>query len=251
MANKPEEKGLLQSNTYWIHGLPSIGKTSLAHSICARLYDQGQLAGAFFCRRDDPNLNEPRNILLTLIYNLAGIFPSFRIIVAQCLRNDPHLAPESIKDSLLLDFLDSHPKRPIHSLVFVIDAFDECGDDRSRSRILRLLTDAATRASWLKIIITSRPEADIQRFFDGLTQSSYLRYDLATDPEIDGDLRTFARCEFELVAQKWLLPLPWPEESLLTRVISRANGHLIFIKRLVRALEHCEDPTEYLKAVLL
>ena len=27
VANKSEEKGLLQSNTYWIYSLPGIGKT--------------------------------------------------------------------------------------------------------------------------------------------------------------------------------------------------------------------------------
>ena len=28
------------SNTYWIYGLPGIGKTSLAHSICASLHEE-------------------------------------------------------------------------------------------------------------------------------------------------------------------------------------------------------------------
>jgi len=64
-----------ETNTYWVYGLPGIGKTSLAHSICASLHDREQLAGAFFCRRDDINLSEPRNILLTLTYKLARTFP--------------------------------------------------------------------------------------------------------------------------------------------------------------------------------
>jgi len=251
VANKPDEKDLLQTNTYWVYGLPGIGKTSLAHSICARLDDKRQLAGSFFCRRDDPNLGEPKNVLPTLIYKLAEMFPPFGKSVANCLRDNPNLTPESMKPSLLLDLLDNLPKRPNDSLVFVIDAFDECGDYRSRPRLLKLLTDAATRASWLKIIITSRPEADIREFFDGLTRSSYLEYDLATDQEASGDLRTFARSEFDPVGRRNHLSedvsKPWPEESLLNRVISRANGLFIFIKTLALALEHCDDPTEYLE----
>src|SRR5258706_15713564 len=86
-ANNPQGKDVLQSNTYWIYGFPGIGKTSLAHSICASLSDQRQLAGAFFCRRDDPNLSEPRNILPTLIYKLAENSPPFRKIVTSCLRS--------------------------------------------------------------------------------------------------------------------------------------------------------------------
>jgi len=248
VAHKSEKKDFPQSNTYWIYGLPGIGKTSLAHSICASLHDQGQLAGTFFCRRDDPDLSEPRNILPSLIYKLARIFPPFRSIMANCLRNDPNLTSESMKDSLFLELLDNLPRRPNDSLVFVIDAFDECGDDCSRLRLLRLLTGAATRASWLKIIITSRPETDIRQFFDGLTQSSYLGYDLATDQEASDDLRAFARSEFGVVGRKWRLSAPWPEEPLLIRVISRSNGLFIFIKTLVLALKHCNDPTEFLKA---
>ena len=248
VANRPEEEGHLQGNTYWIYGLPGIGKTTLAHSICASLHDQEQLAGAFFCRRDDPNLSEPGNILPTLIYKLAGIFPPFRSIVANCLRKDPNMTPESTKDTLLLDLLDKLPKHPNDFLVFVIDAFDECGDDRNRPRLLKCLTDAAARAPWLRIIITSRPEVDIQQVFDGLPQSSYVGYDLATDQESSGDLRTFALRELELVARKRRFRMPWPEESLVIGVISRANGLFIFIKTLVLALAHCKDPTEILKA---
>jgi len=248
VANRSEEKGVLQSNTCWIYGLPGIGKTSLAHSICANLHDQKKLAGAFFCRRDDPNLSEPRNIVPTLIHKLAEILPSFRTIVANCLRSDPNLTPESMKDSFFPDWLDNLPKHPNDCLVFVIDAFDECGDDRSRLRLLKLLTGAATRASWLKIIITSRPEADIRQFFDGLTPLSYLGYDLARDEEASGDLRTFARSEFDLIRRRWYLPASWPEELLLNNVISRANGLFIFVKTLALALEHCEDPTESLQA---
>ena len=155
-----------------------------------------------------------------------------------------------MKETLLLDLLRSLPRHPRHTLVFVIDALDECGDILSRPGILRALTDAAAQVPWLRIIITSRPEVDIQRCFDAAAQSSYIRYDLATDQEASADLRTFAQSQFDLVASRWYLPHPWPEESLFNTVISRANGLFIFIKTIVLALEHCNDPTESLKATL-
>ncbi len=49
----------------------------------------------------------------------------------------------------------------------------------------------------------------------------------------------------------WFLQSPWPEQSLLEGVISRAAGLFIFIETLALALEHCDDPTELLKATLL
>jgi len=250
VANPQESNDAQRKNTYWFYGSPGIGKTSLAHSICASLHKREQLAGAFFCRRDDPNLSKPRNILPTLINKLAGIFPPFRSVVAKRLRKDPHLSPESMEGTLFLDFIRDLPRQPEHALVFVIDALDECGDDRSRPVLLRLLTDAAAHAPWLKIIITSRPEDDIHLFFTSLTQSPYSSYDLVTDQDSSADLRTFAQTEFDFVAKKWCLPTPWPEAPLFDDLISRANGLFIFIKTLVLALKQSEDPEETLKAAL-
>ena len=251
VASPQEGNEAPRRNTYWLYGSPGIGKTSLAHSICDRLHDQKHLAGAFFCRRDDPNLSKPGNILPTFIYKLAGIFPPFRRIVAERLRGDPNLTPESMKPFVFLEFIRSLPRRPKHALVFVIDALDECGDDKSRPDVLRVLSDAAAQAPWLRIIITSRPEVDIQRFFDTPdARTSHMRYNLATDDEASSDLRTFAQDRFRWVALKQHLESPWPEPSLFDGIISRAAGLFIFVKTIALALEHCEDPTALLKVTL-
>jgi len=242
--------GVLHSNTYWIYGSPGIGKTSLAHSICASLHEHGQLAGAFFCRRDDPNLSEPRNILPTLIHHLATVLPPFRRLVAECLRKDPNLTRDSMKHILFLDLIRKLSRLPKRTLTLVIDALDECGSTQSRRDILNALTDAAAHVPWLKIIITSRPEVDIQRFFDGTTQLSHLRYDLTADKETTSDLRVFAEDKFRGVAQTRCLQAPWPEPLLFDRVVSRAAGLFIFIETLALALERCYDPTELLGATL-
>jgi len=251
VASPQEGNEAPQRNIYWFYGSPGIGKTSLAHSICEKLHDQRHLAGSFFCRRDDPNLGKPRNILPTFINKLAGTFPPFRSIVAERLRNDPNLTPESMKPSVFLDFIRNLPRRPKRALVFVIDALDECGDDKSRPALLRVLTDAAAQARWLRIIITSRPEVDIQRFFDSPdTRTSHVRYDLASDGEASSDLRAFAQDQFGWVALKRHLRDPWPEQLLFDGVVSRAAGLFIFVKTIALALEHCEDPTAFLTAIV-
>jgi len=238
------------SNIYWIHGLPGIGKTSLAHSICQKLHKEYRLAGAFFCQRDDANLSDIRNILPTLISKLAEKFPPFRSIVANRLRGDPDLTSKSMNNSLFLDFVRDLPRHPRHALVFVIDALDECGDDQNRPALLRAVNEAASHAPWLRIIVTSRPEDEIQRFFSRLPRSTYLRHDLATDQEARADLKTFARSQLDSVAEKWCLPIPWPELPLFDGVISRANGLFIFIKTLVLTLRQCGDPEETLRVTL-
>jgi len=237
-------------NTYWIYGLPGIGKTSLAHSICASLDDKQQLAGAFFCRRDDQELREPRHIIPTLIRKLAILFPPFRRIVAEFLRNNPNITPESMRPTLFLEFIRKLPRLPKKTLIFVIDALDECGSPESRPGVLQALTDATTCAPWLKVIITSRQEVDIQRFFDSPTQLPHLRYDLTADENTTSDLRIFAKRRFDRVVSKRGLQPPWPEPSLFDKLISRAEGLFIFIETLARALVACEDATELLTRTL-
>ena len=234
-------------NTYWIYGLPGIGKSSLAHSICTSLHDREQLAGAFFCRRDDHELREPRNILLTFISKLAMVFPSFRSIVAECLRKDPNVTPEPTP---FLELIHKLPRPPQKTFVFVIDALDECGSTQSRPGILKALTDATAHTPWLRVIITSRQEVDIQHFFDDITQWSHLRYHLTADEETTSDLRIFAEYRLDRVASTRCLQSPWPERLLLDGVISRAAGLFIFIETLALALEHCDEPTKLLGATL-
>ncbi len=237
-------------NTYWIYGSPGIGKTSLANSICASLHDQKQLAGAFFCRRDDSELSEPNNIFSTLIHKLAITFPAFRSVVAEHLRKDQNVTPKSMKYTLFLDSILALPRLPSRTLIFVIDALDECDNARSRPDILKALTGAATHAPWLRVIITSRPEVDIQRFFDSPAHLSHLRYDLTADKEATSDLRIFAQDRFSRVAFMRCLQSPWPEQSLFDGVISRAAGLFTFIEALARSLEYCDNPTELLRATL-
>ena len=240
-----------ESNTYWIYGLPGIGKTTLAHSICARLHEKNHLAGAFFCQRDHGRLNEAANILPTLIYKLAILFPPFRRLVAGCLRDNPNLVPGSMKPFLLLGLICQLPSPPKRTLVLVIDGFDQCGDSHTRPGILRALIHAAAHAPWLKIIITSRPESDIHHFFDSLIRSSHKRYDLVADHDAPSDLRTFASMRFELVESKRSLSRGWPDSSHFSQVISRAGGLFIFIEAITRALVLCRPPpNEYLRAVL-
>jgi len=245
VTNGLGQKDVLQGTPYWIYGSPGIGKTSLAHSICKKLDERKQFAGAIFCRRDDTNLSQPRNIFPTLIYQLSKTSPPFRSIVAEYLQKNQHMAPQSIEGTLFLEFIRSIPCHSNPDTLVVIDAFDECGNTKSRADILKVLIDAATLASWLKIIITSRPEVDIIR-----SLGTAAKYDLGTDQGGTADLRSFAQHQFGLLASTWFLPTPWPEESLFNRLILRADGLFIFIKILVLALVKCENPKECLKEAL-
>ena len=247
-TNGPSQNN--ESNTYWIYGSPGIGKTALAHSISHSLHDQRQLIGAFFCQRDHERLSQTRNILPTLIYQLATMVPAFRRIVAKCLSDDHILSPGSIDQSFLLKLFELFTRPPKPTLAFVVDALDECGDNRSQKYILEALTGVAAQVPWLRIIITSRPESGIKRFFDNRAHLSELRCDLDADQDASEDLKRFAKHEFDLLAKARTLSTTWLENWLFDKVVSHANGLFIFITTVVRSLEYSGDPRESLMATL-
>jgi hypothetical protein len=101
-----------------------------------------------------------------------------------------------------------------------------------------------------QIIITSRPEVDIQRFFDAPAQSSHLRYDLAADERPPPTYESSPKTGSGGWLQSGISNLLGQNHRSSTGVISRAAGLFIFIKTVALALEQCKDPTESLKATL-
>ncbi|KAG8730039.1 hypothetical protein FRC10_003184 [Ceratobasidium sp. 414] len=55
----------------WVQGLAGLGKSSIASSVCWQLDEQHALACSFFCKRDNPELQDPRQVLTTIIHGLA------------------------------------------------------------------------------------------------------------------------------------------------------------------------------------
>ncbi|KAF8598899.1 hypothetical protein BDV93DRAFT_478129, partial [Ceratobasidium sp. AG-I] len=82
------------SKLLWVYGQAGMGKSSIASSVCQKLSDQGDLSASFFCKRDDPNLRTPGQILNTLVYNLASQHKPYGQAVASAIENNVQL-PDS------------------------------------------------------------------------------------------------------------------------------------------------------------
>jgi len=236
----------IATNMYWLYGSPGLGKTSVANSLCDRLHGSRNLGGGFFCRRDDPVLREPRRVLPTLISKLAAMWGPYGKLVAQALKDDPQLNPDSKRGEELLMLLTSVPKPPPRTLVLVIDALDECGDPRTRKPLLSCLLNASSNVPWIKVVITSRPEHDIQTFFE---QNSVESRDLGKDDENRDDIMLFSRQRMASIASNRYLPSDWPGEESLKQLVDRSGGLFIFVETVYRYVDD-PDPNPLLARVL-
>jgi hypothetical protein len=247
----PESQPSVSESVYWLYGIPGVGKTSVAHSLCARLHEKRRLGGSFFCRRDDLNLSNPSYVLPTLICKLAGTWRPFKKVIAERLRDDEHLNRNSAGYTLFSKLVDSLKTSPPNTLVLVIDALDECGDSQGRNLILTGLLNVCSRINWLKVIITSRQEQDIEASFKRLEHTCrYLSKDLKEDDKTEDDIRLYVQDKFSSIAQKRHLEKDWPGEARTEGTVSRSGGLFIFVDTLWRLLKDDLDPDERLTQAL-
>ncbi|CAE6418606.1 unnamed protein product, partial [Rhizoctonia solani] len=142
----------------WISSQVGMGKTAVATSLCQRLDQARALAGSFFCRRDDPNSNNPLSLINSLICDIAMSCPSYARQVAIAIRANPKLCSTHL--SLRYEYLVKRPLQrlarismPI-TLVAVVDGLDECGDNIVRGKTLQKLFEMSRLVPWLKVIVT-------------------------------------------------------------------------------------------------
>jgi hypothetical protein len=236
----------------WLYGTPGSGKTSVATSLCDMLHTSKSLAASFFCRRDDPILSKPESLFPTLIYHLASTWGPYQKLVVKALRDDSKLQPKLTKrlfDDLVAEPLRTLDQHPARTVVIVVDALDEYGDIESRNNFLSNILTATSTVSWLKVVITSRHDHDIEEAFTKLGSDSYLSVDLNTAHNAQSDIRLFAQKRLASLGERRHIP-NWPSEELLDIMMERSGGLFISVQTMWHLVKESRDPDELLNQVL-
>ncbi|KAG9124141.1 hypothetical protein FRC07_012685 [Ceratobasidium sp. 392] len=212
---------------YWIHGFAGLGKSSIATSVCQRLDEENMLAACFFCKRDDPDLRDPRCVLNTIVYGLANRYKPYGLAVASAIQDDAQLCDYHVQRRYA--GLVHKPMQglgntgPNGSFVVVVDALDECEGRDSRAPLLACLRSMGQDAPWLKLIVTSRPDKDIQATFGrgdgGVSRDLY-------DDEASQDIRTFICERMANIITSGVQHSC--QDSTIQMLVERANGLFIW-----------------------
>ncbi|CAE6476359.1 unnamed protein product [Rhizoctonia solani] len=196
----------------WISGQAGMGKTAVATSLCKRLDRVGALAGSFFCRRDDPNSNNPLLLISNLICDLAMSCPAYARQVATAIRANPKLCSSHI--NLRYEGLVRRPLQRLErismptTLVAVVDGLDECGDPVARGKTLQMLYEMSRLVPWLKVIVTGRPVAEMQQYFEANCLHKTVVH--LHDYDASSDIRTYIESQVTRLAETER----WPSESI-------------------------------------
>ncbi|KAG8768048.1 hypothetical protein FRC12_005860 [Ceratobasidium sp. 428] len=234
---------------YWIHGFAGLGKSSIAASVCQQLEAQGTLAGSFFCKRDDPDLRDPRRVLNTIVYGLATRCEPYGLEVAKAIQGDAQLCTYHIQRRYA-----GLVRRPLEclgelkivgNLVVVIDALDECEVGEMRASLLTCLEGMSRLVPWLRLILTSRPEKDIKHAVEQANNHVISRN--LYEQEVSRDMYAFVWKRMTDMATE--SGVAWPETEI-KQLVQRSNGLFIWAATACKFIEEGLDAESRLKEIL-
>ena len=220
-------------HVYWLNGHAGSGKSTIARSFSKRMFAYRRLGASFFCSRDVADRSELRFIFPTLSFQLACQFPAFRAHIVQTLRLRPDIGSELLANQLTKLIIEPLEATNLATLI-VIDALDECKDDKPASAILSLLACHIHRIPRVKWFITGRPEAPIRNGFRLVPLQPVTQIFVLHDVQLSA-----VEHDIELYLRTWLsdyvkyrsnldLPTPWPTDDDMQILVKKADGLFIF-----------------------
>ena len=181
---------------FWLYGQAGKGKSAIAHTIALQAQNLGMLGSCFCFSRVRQYEELHMKLFPTIARDLADRDLRLRPLLAEVIANNHSLREtEDIGEQwqkFVVEPLAQLGESLAANVVVVIDALDESGPEWTRSTFLEVLSasDAKLPAN-LRILLTSRPLADIQEV---LNTSPHVRAKSLDDIDSEstiGDIRLY------------------------------------------------------------
>ena len=244
---------------FWLGGMAGTGKTAIAWSICERVRvdDVLYLGGSIFCSRSTGSATQRdvRCVIPTLAQLFARQSDEFAAALAVELKDEPDLAYKQVK--VQIERLLRKPLAALSSLaktvVFVVDALDECGDQPTAnsandssgahaavSDMLEALIDFSRSSANLpvKFIVTSRPETHIRETSITDTKvTSALHLHTIDKSQVTSDIRLY----ISKTLSEASVGDAWFTNSNVETLAERADGLFIFAATATKYILDCRN----------
>jgi len=234
-ADESDDKSI-----YWLNGMPGTGKSTVARTIARTLHERGILGGSFFFSRGGGVVNHANLLFSTLASQLAGRFPSIKRHVCEAIIANKDIAQHSLRDQwdqLIIEPLAKVDDFETSNVIFVLDALDECDNERDIQIILRLMsTQRVLPHRRLRVFITSRPEIPIRCGISNIPEGErqvFLLHDIKPIL-VDRDLNLFFQQNLAAIGVERGLSEDWPGYKIIARLVEYSSGLFIWASTACR-----------------
>jgi hypothetical protein len=205
---------------FWITGKPGVGKTAVAAWLCHKRPD---VVAFHLCRHGHVQKADPRRCVLSLAYQLTSQLPDYQDRL-NALNLEAIIAESNARtlfDRLIVQPLSCGFPRPNRTMIVVIDALDEATQLGRNELASFLATDFRQAPDWLRLLITSRPDPEVEHPLQALAP-----YVLDTSaPQNEEDLRTFMRREFVEFSASDRVP-----DASVEVILTKSEGVFLYVE---------------------
>lgn len=170
----------------------------------------------------------------SLAVQLAFNVPSLRRYICEAATKRSDIASLSLSEQwrqLVLGPLSNIQIKSCQSYILIIDALDECENDKDVGIVLQLLAEVRSLTMiQLRVFLTSRPEIPIRYNMYHTIPSKHqdlILHDIS--PKIvDHDISLFLEHNLQIIRQELTLGADWPGEVVLRQLVQYACGLFIW-----------------------
>ncbi|KAK4219874.1 WD40-repeat-containing domain protein [Rhypophila decipiens] len=240
--NGPPEQSIL-----WLSGIAGTGKSTIARTIARTYNDRGSLGASFFFSRGGGDLSNASKLVTTLARQLCTQVPAIEGHIYEAMAKHENLADSELKEQwhhLILTPIkqlqhnrDSSPS----TILMVLDALDECDNEKEIRLILKLLpTSKEIKNTRLRILVTSRPEIYIRSPFKKIPEGERqvcVLHEIAPET-VNSDLNLYFTNKFMSIRdERDDLDEDWPGLSTIKHLVKISYGLFIWAATACRFIE--------------
>jgi hypothetical protein len=228
-----------------LSGWAGTGKSAIARTVARHYDNEGCLAASFFFSRGGGDSSHTGLFVTSLAHQLAECNKlDIQEDVRRSLKEHSRIASQTLQDQwtrLILQPLSRHKRTGKPSVfLFVIDALDECEDERSIGTLLRLLPQVRELSEIrMRILVTSRPETPVRHGFKRIGESTHHGFILHDIPSatVNRDIQVFLEHRFSGIAAECYFPDSWPGARVLECMVEFAGGLFIWAETACKFVE--------------
>ena len=237
------------------------GKSTISRTVAQSLAVKEVLSASFFFKRGEGDRGNTSRFFTTIAAQLAIELPELVPHIVAALEANPSLPEKSMEqqfNKLLLDPLSVIWQKSLAArkkVIVLIDALDECEEERHIQTILSLLSRfRSIKGIDLRIFVTSRPELPIRLGFKKINSDAHKDVALHDIPEriVDHDLRAVLASELDMLREEHSLHPPWPTRDELDALVTITRPLFIHAATVCRYIsdELLGNPRDLLKNIL-
>jgi hypothetical protein len=242
---------------FWLNGLAGTGKSTIAQTIAHRYFDENRLGASFFFSRGGGDVSRADKFVTSIAVQLARSVHTLRRHISDAIAEHSDVASRSLHDQWQLIVLGPLSKLAEDSCsstrVVVVDALDECDDDKNIRIILQLLAETRLlKRVRLRVFLTSRPEVPIRYGFYQLAETE--RRDMVlhsiSSSIVNHDILIFLEYSLRLIGEEDGQNADWPGEEVINTLVQSASGLFIWAATASRFIREGVFADERLRILL-